>query len=58
LETLLLRMLNASKRGQLWRKGAYSEADLLAVARKLYNNPDLKFRVLGQRNGVLVIMGP
>jgi superfamily II DNA helicase RecQ len=51
-------MLDASKRGQLQRKGAYSEADLLAVARKLYNNPDLKFRVLGQRNGVLVIMGP
>ena len=40
------------------RKGAYSEADLLAVARKLYHTPDLQFRVLGQRNGVLAIMGP
>jgi superfamily II DNA helicase RecQ len=51
-------MLDASKRGQLHRKGVYSEADLLAVARKLYNAPDLQFRVLGQQNGVLAIMGP
>jgi superfamily II DNA helicase RecQ len=57
-ETLSLRMLDASKRGQLRRKGVYSEADLLAVARKLYNAPDLQFRVLGQRNGVFAIMGP
>lgn len=57
-ETLSLRMLDASKRGQLRRKGAYSEADLLAVARKLYNDPELQFRVPGQRNGVLAIMGP
>lgn len=51
-------MLNASKRGQLRRRGAYSKADLLAVAQKLYNKPDLQFRVPGQRNGVLAIMGP
>ena len=51
-------MLDTSKRGQMYRKGAYSEADLLAVARKLYNAPDLQFRVPGQRNGVLAIMGP
>ncbi|KAH8749802.1 hypothetical protein BGZ57DRAFT_968235 [Hyaloscypha finlandica] len=57
-ETLSLRMLDASKRGQMRRKGAYSEADLLAVARKLYNIPDLQFRVPGQRNGVLAVMGP
>ena len=57
-ETLSLRMLDASKRGQMRRKGAYSEADLLAVARRLYNAPDLQFRVPGQRNGVLAIMGP
>jgi superfamily II DNA helicase RecQ len=57
-ETLSLRMLDASKRGQLCRKGAYSEADLLAVARKLYNDPVLQFRAPGQRNGVLAIMGP
>jgi superfamily II DNA helicase RecQ len=57
-ETLSLRMLDASKRGQLRQKGTYSEADLLAVAQKLHNAPDLKFRVPGQRNGVLAIMGP
>ena len=57
-ETLSLRMLDASKRGQLRRKGAYSEADLLAVARKLYHDPILQFRAPGQRNGVLAIMGP
>jgi superfamily II DNA helicase RecQ len=38
-------MLDASKRGQMRKRGAYSEADLLAVARKLYN-------------AVLAIMGP
>ena len=41
LETLLLRMLNTFKRGQLRRRGAYFKADLLAVARKLYTKPDL-----------------
>jgi superfamily II DNA helicase RecQ len=51
-------MLDASKRGQMRRKGAYSKANLLAVARKLYNAPDLQFRVPGQRNGVLAVMGP
>ena len=51
-------MLNASKRGQMRRRGAYSKANLLAVARKLYNKLDLQFRVPGQRNGVLAIMGP
>jgi len=51
-------MLDASKRGQLRRKGAYSKANLLEVARKLYNAPDLQFRVPGQRDGVLAIMGP
>jgi hypothetical protein len=57
-ETLSLRMLDARKRGQFRRRGAYSEADLLAVACKLYNNPTLQFRVPGQRNGVLAIIGP
>jgi hypothetical protein len=57
-ETLSLRMLDTSKRGQLRRKGAYSEADLLAVAQRLYNDPLLQFRVPGQRNGILAIMGP
>jgi Lhr-like helicase len=57
-ETLSLRMLDASKRSQMRRKGAYSEADLIAVARKLYNAPDLQFRVPGQRKGVLAVLGP
>ena len=57
-ETLSLRMLEASKRSQPRKKGLYSEADLLAVARKLYNAPDLRFRVPGQRNRVLAIIGP
>jgi hypothetical protein len=56
--SLSLRMLDASKRGQMRRKGAYSEADLLAVARGLYHIPSLQFRVPGQRRGVLAIMGP
>lgn len=51
-------MLDASKRGQMRRKGAYSKADLLTVARKLHNAPNMQFHVPGQRNGVLAIMGP
>lgn len=51
-------MLNASKRGQFCRRGAYSEADLLAVAQKLYHTPDLQFQVPSQRNRVLAVMGP
>lgn len=39
LETLLLHILDAFKHGQLYRRGAYSEADLLAMAHKLYNDP-------------------
>jgi hypothetical protein len=34
-------MLNTSKRSQMRRRGAYTKADLLAVARKLYNTLDL-----------------
>ncbi|KAM3088999.1 hypothetical protein ACMFMG_000617 [Clarireedia jacksonii] len=52
------RMLDASKRGHMRRRGAYAEADLLAVARRLYNAPRLQFRVLGQQNGVLAMVGP
>lgn len=53
-ETLSLRMLDASKRGQMRRRGAYSEADLLAVVRRLYNAPDMQLRVPGQRDGLLL----
>jgi hypothetical protein len=57
-DALSLRMLDASKQGQQHRTGVCSEADLLAVARRLYNAPDLQFRVPGQRNGVFAVMGP
>ncbi|PQE10617.1 hypothetical protein CJF32_00009743 [Rutstroemia sp. NJR-2017a WRK4] len=57
-ETLLARMLDAAKRSQMRRKGAYTEADLLTVVCKLYNTPHLQFRVPGQRQGVLAILGP
>jgi superfamily II DNA helicase RecQ len=50
-------MLDASKCGQIHKRGTYSEADLLAVAQKLYNTPDLKFWVPGQWNRVLAVMG-
>jgi superfamily II DNA helicase RecQ len=52
-----VRMLDASKKGQFRRKGAYSEADLLAVARKLYNLPDMQLRVPGQRKALLAVLG-
>jgi hypothetical protein len=51
-------MLDAAKRGQIRRRGVYSKADLLAVAQRLYNTPDLQFWVPSQQNNVLVIMGP
>ncbi|KAF8850095.1 hypothetical protein BDZ45DRAFT_752055 [Acephala macrosclerotiorum] len=57
-KTLLLRMLDASKRGQMRKRGVYTKTDLLVVARKLYNAPDLQFRVPGQWNGVFAVMGP
>ena len=46
-ETLSLQILDTSKRGQIYRRGAYTKTDLLAVTRKLYNTPDLQFRVPG-----------
>jgi hypothetical protein len=51
-------MLDASKRGQMRKKGAYFAADLLVIARKLYNVLDMQLRVLRQRDGLLAIMGP
>ena len=55
--TSAVRMLDASKKGQFRRKGTYSEADLLTVARKLYNLPDMQLRVPGQRKALLAVMG-
>ncbi|OBT81161.1 hypothetical protein VE02_10169, partial [Pseudogymnoascus sp. 03VT05] len=57
-ETLSLRMLDASKRGQVRRKGAYSRADLEAVACRLHNKPEMKLRIPGQQDGLLAMMGP
>lgn len=57
-ETLSMRILDASKRGQMRRKGAYSAADLLDVARRLHNDPGMQLRVPGQRDGLLAVMGP
>ncbi|KFY96400.1 hypothetical protein V500_02461 [Pseudogymnoascus sp. VKM F-4518 (FW-2643)] len=57
-ETLSLRMLDASKRSQVRRRGAYSGADLEAVACRLYNTLQMKLRVPGQRDGLLAMMGP
>ncbi|KAL5344454.1 hypothetical protein ACLOAV_010434, partial [Pseudogymnoascus australis] len=57
-ETLSLRMLDASKRSRVRRRGAYSRADLEEVARRLYNMPELKLRMPGQRDGLLAMMGP
>ena len=51
-------MLDASKRGQVRRKGTYSRADLEAVACRLYNKPEMKLRIPGQRDGLLAVMGP
>jgi Lhr-like helicase len=56
--TLSIRMLDASKRSQFRRKGVYSQADLVAVARKLYQNPSLQLRAPGQRDGLLATLGP
>jgi hypothetical protein len=46
-EILSLRILNASKYSQIYKRNAYTKADLLAVARKLYNALDLQFQVPG-----------
>lgn len=56
-ETLSLRMLDASKRDQVRRKGAYSGTDLEVVARRIYNMPEMKLRIPGQRDGLLAMMG-
>jgi DEAD/DEAH box helicase len=57
-DVLSVRMLDDAKRAQQRKKGVYSEADLLAVARKVYHKPDLNLRVPGQRASVLAVLGP
>jgi hypothetical protein len=56
--TLPLRMSDAYKRGQVRQRPAYPQSALLAIARKLYNQPDLQWRTTGQRHGLLAVMGP
>jgi superfamily II DNA helicase RecQ len=56
--TLSLRMSDAYKRSQVRKRLAYPKSTLLAVAQKLYNQPNLQWRTTGQRDGILAIMGP
>ncbi|KFY92767.1 hypothetical protein V500_04038 [Pseudogymnoascus sp. VKM F-4518 (FW-2643)] len=46
------------KRGQQQRKRVYLEADLVAVARRVYGAPQLRLRVPGQQAAVLAVLGP
>jgi hypothetical protein len=46
------------RKGQFHPRGAYLEAELLATARRLYNDPALQFRGTGQREAVLAVLGP
>lgn len=55
---LSLHMLDASRRQQVRRRAAYSEANLTAVARRILGVPDLHLRIPGQRDGMLAVMGP
>lgn len=50
-------LLAACKKARLRTRATYDEAALLAVARTLYDDPALQFRVPGQRNGVLAVLG-
>jgi hypothetical protein len=50
-------MFDAAKKARFRRRGAYSAAELLTVARQLYNRPDMQFRVPGQRNALLAVLG-
>ena len=50
--------LSAWKRGQVRRKAAYSESDLVAVAQRLLQTPGVRLHAPGQRDGLLAIMGP
>ena len=51
-------MFNVSKHGQIYRKKVYSAVDILVIARRLYNAPDIQLRIPGQRDGLLAVMGP
>ncbi|KFZ19431.1 hypothetical protein V501_00670 [Pseudogymnoascus sp. VKM F-4519 (FW-2642)] len=51
-------LLHQNYQAQVRRRGAYSRADLEAVACRLYNTPQMKLRVPGQQDGLLAMMGP
>jgi Orsellinic acid/F9775 biosynthesis cluster protein D/Helicase conserved C-terminal domain/DEAD/DEAH box helicase len=57
-DVLSFRLLDDAKRGQQRKRGVYSEADLLTIARKVYQTPDLQLRVPGQQAAVLAVLGP
>ncbi|ELR06866.1 hypothetical protein GMDG_08157 [Pseudogymnoascus destructans 20631-21] len=57
-DVLSFRMHDDIKRGQQRRKRVYSEADLVAVTRRVYGAPELRLRVPGQRAAVLAVLGP
>jgi hypothetical protein len=50
-------MLEACKRARFHTRAAYTEASLLVIARRLYNDPALQFRAPGQRRAILAIFG-
>jgi superfamily II DNA or RNA helicase len=54
---LAFRMLDDVKRSQERTQATYSEADLLTVARRVHHQPDLQFRIPGQRAGILAVLG-
>ena len=51
-------MASRVRRGRLRQRGTYTEAELLATARQLYNDPLLQFRGSGQREAILAVLGP
>jgi hypothetical protein len=57
-EMLSYYILDNSKYSYIQRKDTYTEADLQAIVYKLYNVLYLQFRVPGQQNSVLAVLGP
>ncbi|OAQ71876.1 tlh3 [Purpureocillium lilacinum] len=51
-------ILNACKKVQLRRRPALKRGGLVAVARRLYNDPALQLRRPGQEKAMLAVLGP
>lgn len=51
------QMLQAAKRSCVRTRHAYSEAELTAVARRLFDQPAMRLRPPGQRDGLLAMVG-